>query len=294
MLDLLSPADDLFAGWSVCVGDEPAATGTYDQIMWTDERSLTVARLANDHDLLLIAFPDLAGFEVDLAARTIRASCFAPDVSDTTIRHLLADQVLPRLVAHDGSLVMHAAGVDTSDGAILLVGQSGLGKSTIAASFHVSGHALLGDDAMIVQTAHGSAHCRPLYRSLRLFPDSLAAVFDTPRDEVPVADYTDKRNILDLEKVPEQSASRVRAIYCLADAGSETITLRTMASGEACMALVEQSFSLDPSDPRGSKVRLQQAADLAASVPVFEIDYPRDYAVLPELREIMLADRSGR
>jgi hypothetical protein len=280
-------------GWSLSFGGQPDFAISDGQLVWSDGRSLSVARSGRDPDALSVIFPQLARFEVNLERRAIVVS-HSPAVSNNTIRHLLVDQVLPRVVAHDGSLVLHAAGIEVPGGAILLLGLAGRGKSTLAASFHANGRALLSDDAMVVGQDGATLQCRPLYRSLRLFPDSVAAVFNGPRGFTPVADYTSKQNIIDLE---EPEATRpgyaIRSIYWLGEPRAGPIAVRRLAHGEACMALVEHSFSLDPSDPGRAEARLRQAAALAATVPMFEIGYPRDFAILPELREAILADNRG-
>ena len=80
------------------------------------------------------------------------------DASKAVHEHFLADQVVPRAIAHSGKLVRHAAAVRTGDEAILLLGASGLGKSTLSASFQSAGHCLIGDDA-IYQTDFMRAFC---------------------------------------------------------------------------------------------------------------------------------------
>jgi len=252
-----------------------------------------VTRSISDPAVLLVIFGELARFEVNFGRRAIDVYRL-PAVSDNTVRHLLVDQVLPRIVAHEGSLVLHAAGIEIPGGAILLLGLAGRGKSTLAASFHANGRALLSDDAMVVEQDGAALQCRPLYRSLRLFPDSVMAVFNGPRGFTPVAEYTSKQNIIDLEE-PEATLPgyAIRSIYWLGEPRAGPITVRRLAHGEACMALVEHSFSLDPSDPGRAEARLRQAAALAATVPMFEIGYPRDFAILPELREVILADNRG-
>lgn len=285
---------DHIRGWALTLSEPHTRAASYDRLLWTDGRSLTVARSSRDLSAFEVVFHDLARFEVDLGRRAVAVARLT-DISDATLRHLLVDQVLPRLIAHDGSLVLHAAGIDVGGEATLLLGLSGRGKSTLAASFHVSGHALLGDDAMIIAAGEGEsrARCRSLYRSLRLFPDSVAGVFSGPRANSPVADYTAKQNIIDLEE-PEASQPDlpVRSIYWLGDSSSDRIGMRRLAPAEACMTLVEHSFSLDPSDTDRSKVRLGHAAALAAAVPVLEIAYRRDYAILADLREAILAGQA--
>ncbi len=54
------------------------------------------------------------------------------------------------------------------------------------------------------------------------------------------------------------------------------------------MALVEQSFALDPTDILCAQQRLRRASEVASAVPTFMLSYPRDYACLPEVRQRIL------
>lgn len=65
-------------------------------------------------------------------------------------------------VARSDRLMMHAAVVARDDDALLLVGESGMGKSTLSAAALVAGWDLLGDDLAIVDT--GSMRARGVAR----------------------------------------------------------------------------------------------------------------------------------
>ena len=62
-----------------------------------------------------LRFPDPADFKISLDGREIHGYPF-PGVPEHTLRHLLLDQVLPRCLAHQGHLLLHASSVQTSEG----------------------------------------------------------------------------------------------------------------------------------------------------------------------------------
>ena len=210
------------------------------------------------------------------------------DIPQFTIDHFLADQVFPRLLAHAGSLVVHAGAIVIGDGAFMLVGQSGRGKSTMVASFDQTGQQLIGDDAMVISFEAGEAQVRAVYPSLRLMPDSIDALMGDTVTAGPVAHYSSKERIeVSGSRSADEAALPIRAIFAIG-APAEQIAFRRMPMARACMALVENSFSLNPSDVQAAEIRLAQATQLARAVPMFEIDYPRDYARLPEVRAAIL------
>jgi len=209
-------------------------------------------------------------------------------VQQRTIDHFLADQVIPRVLAHAGSFVFHAGAVRIDQTALVFLGPSGRGKSTLVASFDHAGTELIGDDAMILSEPDGIPHVRPVYRSLRLFPDSIDAVIPHASTAGPMAPYSTKERI-DVNKDQDDVVTPipVKALFSLALAppdGREEIDVRRMSIAEACMALIESSFALDPADLGGAHARLGQASRLASAVPAFEIRYPRNYACLQAVR----------
>jgi hypothetical protein len=236
-------------------------------------------RLRFAEDLIVDILPD----------RTIRVSPRC-GLNQSTVDHFLADQVFPRLLAHAGQLVVHAGAISLEDAAVLLLGPSGRGKSTLTASFYRAGMPLMGDDALILSLANMSPLARAVYPSLRLFPDSIAAVMPDTPSAGPVAYYANKERI----DIPAQGHAAlaplpVRAIYSIAAPSLDgRIRVRRMSVTETCMALVESSFALDPSDVQQARRRLDDSSALARVIPAFEIVYPRDYGRLSEVRQAIL------
>ena len=227
---------------------------------------------------------------VDVHASRLIVANTSPTVSKTTLDHFLADQVLPRAMAHEGDFVLHAGAVRLGNAAILLMGTSGRGKSTLATSFDQAGLPLLGDDAMVISWHDDRPQAKAVYPSLRLLPDSIEALFPTAIKTTSVADYTQKRRV-DVSRIDADRASLlpIKAIFSIAGPGDDLrITLRRLSIAEACMACVESSFALDPADLDRARGRLDDASALAGQIPAFEISYPRDFARLPEVRQAIL------
>ncbi len=186
--------------------------------------------------------------------------------------------------------MVHAAGISSPQGAILFVGPSGRGKSTLAASLQQPGFTLLGDDAIVISEQVGEVRCKAVYQSLRLFPDSIATLFDQPIEQSDVACYTEKQNVHFAAAGPGASDHRVRSIFFIAaDDGHAHQTIETIGPADACMRLVEHSFWLDPTDIGLTARKLASASALANRVPAFELAYPRDFSQLPELHAAMFS-----
>jgi hypothetical protein len=233
---------------------------------------------------LRVSFPGLADFESSAEGRvTWQAS---PACSPETIRHLLLDQVVPRLRARRGALVLHGALVDVEGvGSLLFLGDSGRGKSTLSAAFEQAGHGVLTDDCVLVEAQSGLALAFPSYPGFRLWPDSVRQLFGATVAASPrMAHYSEK---LRLGRAPAASAApgrRVVAAFLLEPPGAaDDIVIAPLAGSDACMALLRNAFQFHTGDMVAVRQLLARADQVAAAIPIRTLRYPRDFAVLPTL-----------
>ena len=113
-------------------------------------------------------------FEVSADLRTVTCTP-APGIAARSIRHLFLDTVMPLVLSVAAKTVLHASAVAHEGEAILFVGASGRGKSTLASVLATNDGAVLADDAVIVEARADRFVARPTYESLRL-----RATFDAP------------------------------------------------------------------------------------------------------------------
>jgi len=216
----------------------------------------------------------------------------APSASEETLRHLLLDQVLPRLFAHRGRVVLHAGAVRVDGRAIAFLGDTGSGKSTLAASFHGVGFPLLSDDGLVLSHAEGLTSALPTYPSLRLWPDSVSRLYKKRPPLEPMAHYSSKQRVA-VGKANDSVSNLMplAAIYLLAptaETGSQKISISRLSPRDACVAMIGNSFQLDVTDISRAAGLLTTAAQVARTVPAFRLGYPRDFDLLPSVRAAIL------
>ncbi len=235
-----------------------------------------------------LAFGGGGEFVVSIAERRITSLTASADAATT--RHLLIDQVVPLVLAHVGRLVLHASSVETSAGAVALMGPAGAGKSTLTASFGVNGARVLADDALVVERRGGDWLARPAYAGIRVWPDVLETMQKDP-DLPRVASYTDKRRLGPGEGLafcPEPVP--LRRVYVLDLEEVDHITIAALSGREALMALVGHTFTLDASDTARAVDQLDRAHALCRGVSVRRLQYPRRLDALADVREAILTD----
>jgi hypothetical protein len=254
--------------------------------------SISLARLEKD---FLLRFPSLADFVVSNDGSHIRAWPVSGN-DEETLRHLLLDQVMPRLLSHQGHLVLHASAIDVNGRAIAFVGETGRGKSTLAASFHLSGYPLLTDDGLLIKEKDNNIKALPCYPSLRLWPESLTALFDEFPSQQAMASYSSKNRV----RLPQNNKNEpmeLAALFVLEKPALEneaaTIRVSPLSVRDACMELVRNSFQLDVSNHRQVTSMFAAASIVAEQVPVFSLSYPRDFSILPAVHEAIFQQQNN-
>lgn len=229
----------------------------------------------------VLRFPRLATFRVEPGARSVQAWP-EPACTPDTLRHLLLDQVIPRVLAHRGALVLHAATVCLPDRrALALMGPTGAGKSTLAGGFEVYGHGLLSDDSAGVEAAADGVFAIPGYASLRLLDDAREALFPKSPSR-PMAHYSSKQRLGASAASSGTTRLPLAALLVLAGRTDGTPALRRLTGAAALLALVRNAYFLDIGDAAHQARFLDQAAALLArGLPVMEFAYPRRFEALP-------------
>lgn len=219
----------------------------------------------------------------------------APLSSD--VRHLLLDQVVPLVLAHRGSLVLHASAVVLDGHSLALIGPSGAGKSTLAGALACEGGAVLADDAVVVQVHAEQALAYPAYPGLRVWPDVLS-MLGYGHDAPCVADGSEKRRIT---RAPAHAAPSLTApnfhesrplsrLYVLSDEQTARPRVTAVQKRAAAMAILAHAYVLDPEDlPRLCR-QLDAACDVVERVAVRRLSYARDLAGLGDVRAAIARD----
>ncbi len=235
-------------------------------------------------DGYLLRFPDLADFEVS-ADGTVVTAYPAEGVDDATIEHLYINQLVPLALSRQGQPAFHASVVTVAGGAVAFLGKTGAGKSTLAASFALHGAAFLTDDALMIEETENGCRAKPSHASLRLWEDSLDALIGDDSPQAGPVGYSDKTRLLAGEALAHSKESQpLLAAYVLDSQDQQAVSIRTLTGLDRHMAWLNNSFLLDVQDPEFLEQHFEWTHRISGAVPTFALDYPRDYGILPEVR----------
>jgi len=286
-LALLSPAVPigvlLKVGFSAAVASPIPLQDTELQPWRDDSDRVLQGRFGES---ILIRVRALADFVVQPAAASVQCRP-GPGAHPFHVRHFLLNQALPRLVSFRDHLVIHASAVNTDCGGIGLIGASGSGKSTLAAHYVQSGAAeLISDDGILVRQAGQSFRLVGAYACSRLRSDSVNAI-GASEQAMPGGPYGAK-HALRVTSVQRSAPTRpvARAFFVLTQTQSDPrdIVVTPLTGFAAVMALIANSFLLDPGDRRLVRGQFEAAARLVQSgCPFYSLTYPRRFADLPHV-----------
>ena len=236
----------------------------------------------------LLRFPDLADFEVSTDG-CLAVAHPVPGVTASTVEHLYLNQVLPLMLSTQGRLVFHASAVALDSGVVVFAGESGRGKSTLAASFAIQDHAFLTDDGLMLEKRADGYDVLPSHPSIRLWSDSTEALIDPDTASAPAVCYTSKSRFLAGDRVRFCDRPQpLRDVYFLGEGLVDAVSIEPLSPTQALIEWVKHSFLLDIEEQPRLASHFDDVARLANHHFHFRLDYPRRYDALPEVRAAII------
>jgi hypothetical protein len=278
--------------WTVSIGplERVDKQGQLQDELWSEKKAgWSVFDNSNGSAEYALAYWGVATAYISISRKEIIICPVNADVPYETLEHLILDQVLPRTLAHDGHLVLHAGAVTKDGSTIIFIGPSGRGKSTLAGSFLEAVWTLLSDDSFVVSQVGDVYMGVAVYKSMRLKPDSIDNLFMVRPELKQVCHYTSKQRVAFCQSADQDiRAMAIPALFFLApEPPDKAIGLRRMSIAETCMGVIANSFSLDATDAGLAAKKLVAASDLSAIIPAFELSFPRDYTQLPHVHAVI-------
>ena len=239
-----------------------------------------------------VRWSDRFEFLVAPDGRAIEARALPGHGGEAFHTHLLG-QVLSVALVRQGFEPLHATTVTIDGAAVAFLGESGFGKSSLAAAFLRAGHRVLTDDLLMLSPGCGGFVAHPGPPRIKLFPKIARTLLGAGVRGTPIPTMAMKLIIpLGREQAPG-AAAPLKAIYVLGSpdrAGVRTILIRRPSMRQACLALIRNAFNTVITDPQRLSRQFAFSVNVAASVPLKRISYPRRIAALPRVRDAILND----
>ena len=244
-------------------------------------------------DAYLFEFPHSASFHITAGL----ISCYLHEASTMQmLRHLLLNQVIPRYLATSGLLILHAGAVSLENGkSVAFLGNSGFGKSTLVSSFHRHGARLINDDCIMLECGENGVTAIGGLVGIRLFPDSVNAVFTEAAGFTNYTPFTDKQQLFLKDQLADglPEPQPLDAIFLLndpkqdkGDGRGDEVWIAPVSASEGMLAMIYSAFSLDPSDKKMMASNFRNVGRaISERLAVLSLSYPRQHDRLHEVRK---------
>jgi hypothetical protein len=248
-----------------------------DRIDADGERWYCLSRGADGYVLRL---PGLCDFRIsaDLAVAEFTP---AEGVSREHLSIILSGTAISTLVMLRGSIVLHGSAVERDGRAIGFLGDSGQGKSTLAAACCTTGWRLLADDALRIDL-DAPATCPPGSREIRL-------------RSAPISDpsWPSRRTVDDRLAVSPPATADPATLEALVipfpDREATSVRVSRLGAVAAIQRLLYYLRMTGWHDASVLRPMFSQAAGVAAEVPVWEVAVPWGDRLVPSMVDELTA-----
>jgi hypothetical protein len=241
-----------------------------------------------------VCVPDYCEFVVS-ADGTAIACGLIDESSAEWFRAYLVGIALSFALIKQGCEPLHATVVVLDGKGVAFLGESGWGKSTLAASFVQAGYRVLTDDLLLIRDIEGALHGFPGPPRVKLFPATVRQLQpDKAFDEAGVPDS--EKVILPLGR-HEVHASPVPmdGFFVLDEpADGSGVSIRPLSRAESLVTLVGATFNRRLRQADRLQRQFAAASEWSSRLPVQRLIYPRKMELLDRVRDAILADVRGR
>ena len=251
----------------------------------------------SDHGNCLWATREEACFQWENVGRIlIRNGCeiivdAEPDVDPQELRLYILGVGLGVLLLQGSHWVFHASVMEIAGEAVAFIGESGWGKSTMAASLYKLGHRLVADDLLLLHLTPETPFIIPGFPQIKLWLETAVALDYSPKTLHQLAPNYEKFALRISDRFVT-SPLPLKRIYLL-DRG-ETLQSRIISPKEAMFELMPHwygaRFGPELLEASGIGSHFEQCATVANNIEVFRLECPDNLAAVTEIAKFVEED----
>lgn len=210
-----------------------------------------------------------------------------PEAVESEVQQVLAGPAMACIIHQRERMPLHASGVMAGGGALVFLGDSGMGKSTTAAAFYARGYPLIADDLIALDlNGSGPPTVFPGFPQLRLSPGEVipGGKLETTQLSYPSGD----KNAYRAEHGFPQGPLPLRRIHVLVR--GEILAIEPMGLQEAMIELVRHTYRISLMHPFRGHDNFLNCARLVQEIPVLRLSVPRSLAGSDALVHMVVKD----
>jgi hypothetical protein len=220
------------------------------KIQYTDNKSIV---FFDDKAILKV----INGNEIIIDSKT--------NMHENFLRTLILSQGMGVLLQQRGYLVLHANSVKMDDAAVVFMGLSGNGKSTISLALNKKGYPLITDDILAIKLDNNDFQVFPSFPRIKVWEDMIKTLIkDT--NNIHLIHPESKKFSYSTEKKFYSESISIKKIYILENGDkNEIINLNAQKS---LLHLIENSYNFELFNNYDKSKNLFECANLIKKIPV--------------------------
>lgn len=187
--------------------------------------------------------------------------------------------ILSILLRQRGFLVLHGSCVAIEGSSIAFIGSSRAGKSTLAEAFFQRDYSVITDDILAIRSDFANPLVVPSIPRVKLWSDSALAM-GYNIEELPRISNRCPKYFHIFESL-KRNISPLSSIYIL-DQGID-VSIKRLSCRGAFLKLLQYSRATALTHPYYIKSHFELCTSLLCSVPVYSLQRPFDYELLPDV-----------
>lgn len=205
----------------------------------------------------------------------------SPSATIEQVRIYLVGTIMALLLYQRGMLVLHASSVAMNGKAVVFLGKSGSGKSSIAAALCQRGYGLISDDVVAVDLGSSSPIVHPGFGQYKL-SEAAARALGLENSSSIVRDMQ-QRGYISCQKFSIQSLPLDRAYLLLPDGEPEIAKIKPRATVPKLLVhMVPTIWNLSQTPEH-----FFQSSKLAQTVPFYTLSRGAKIETLPKLADLV-------
>jgi hypothetical protein len=227
------------------------------------------------------AVPEVAQYLVEEGSR-IYIEPFAGGSAEE-VRLFLLGSVMGALLYQRGLFPLHGSAVKTRWGAMIFVGDQGVGKSTLASQFFRRGYSLLSDDVCAVTETPAELNVLPALAQMRLCADAYKRLGQRVGSRFHVDKF-----VVPLEEQYCDQVLPLRAIHILANREEPGVEFRILHGFDRVQRLLENLYRPHYLKGQGTQRDLMRlAGSIAQKATIVRVSRRRDPEKIDTLVDLL-------
>lgn len=281
------PGDQIFGQTEIIAVQGPAPAEDERLFDWPGRFGMKLGKSGDQWRV--IASNGVILIEPDAAVVRI----FAPDPNETLLKDLLVRRLLPRLVKLKGAVTYHAASLEKDGLGILLMGESGAGKSTMSAGLRLAGDWTIHGDDMALIWQDGGDVITSAGADIAIWPQSAEGLCLPDPSRKTLLGYDGKQSFQpDVETMDGPRKTPVSGIFFLHRTGEcDRASVSRLSRPEAFARALKQVVLFNPNgvasaERISSTTRLNETLKI---VPAWQLTYPSRFSAFSDVSRTLLS-----